>query len=254
MRSAEQVKIARPVPHWLPATVISSTQLTQSSRSLGLDVPGWPGNIPGQHVDVRLTAPDGYQAVRSYSIATSGTREQFELAVDRLPKGEVSPYLVDVAEVGDRVEIFGPLGGFFVWQPGESRPVQLIAGGSGVVPFVSMIRARSAARAMVPFQLLYSVRSPESALYRDYLTDLSHGVEVDWIFTRKAPIGSERKAGRLTAEDLDTRIIAAEHEPLIFLCGSTGFVEDIAQKLIERGYSRSLMKIERYGGSHGRSS
>ena len=239
----------RPLPTWLRGTVTDALALTDRSRSLHLEVPGWPGNLPGQHVDIRLTAPDGYQAVRSYSLATSGPGEHIELGVDRLPEGEVSPYLVDVAEVGDTVEVRGPLGGWFIWRPGDPRPVQMIAGGSGVVPFIAMIRAREAVPADGPFRLLYSVRSSSAAMYRDYLDDHPAGTAVNWIYTRDAPARSNRPAGRLTNLDLESHVIPIDQEPLTFVCGSTGFAEHVSQLLIDQGHPASMIKIERYGGS-----
>lgn len=241
--------VRQPPSPWLPATITAATSLTDRSRSLRLQVPGWPGSLPGQHVDIRLTAPDGYQAVRSYSLATSGPTDQIELGVDRLPDGEVSPYLVDVADVGDTLEVRGPLGGWFVWRPGDRHPVQMIAGGSGVVPFIAMIRARATVPADTPFQLLYSVRAPAAAMYRSYLEHPPAGTTVNWIYTRNAPPDSSRPAGRLTALDLGSHVIPVDQEPLTFVCGATGFAEHVSQLLIEQGYSASMIKIERYGGS-----
>lgn len=239
----------RPLATWLRATITATVALTERSRSLQLAVPGWPGNLPGQHVDIRLTAPDGYQAARSYSLATSGPGERIELAIDRLPNGEVSPYLVDVADVGDKLEVRGPLGGWFVWRPSDSRPVQMIAGGSGVVPFVSMLRAREAAPANGPFRLLFSVRSPTDAMFRNYLEHPPVGTAVSWIYTRNPPPGSSRPAGRLTGSDLDSRVIPVEQDPTVFVCGSTGFVERVSQLLIDRGHPAAEIKLERYGGN-----
>src|SRR5215207_3068301 len=139
---------------------------TPSGRSIILEVPGWGGNIAGQHLDLRLTAPDGYQAARSYSVASAGPGDRVEIAVDRLPDGEVSPYLVDDVMVGDELELRGPLGGWFVWKPEQEGPVQLIGGGSGVVPLVAMVRARAASASAAPFRLLYSLRTPEDAFFR----------------------------------------------------------------------------------------
>lgn len=238
-----------PGPTWLRAIITEAQPLTDRSRSLGLKVAGWPGSLPGQHVDIRLTADDGYQAVRSYSLATSGPAAHIELGIDRLPDGEVSPYLVDVAEVGDTVEVRGPLGGWFIWRPSDLRPIQMIAGGSGVVPFIAMIRARAAAAADTPFQLLYSVRSPTAAMYRNYLEKPPATTTVDWIYTRAAPPGSNRPPGRLTRRDLEAHVIPVDKEPLIFVCGSTGFAEHISQLLIDQGHPASMIKIERYGGS-----
>jgi len=202
---------------WETAEVIATRPLTDSSRSIRLAVRGWTRSLPGQHVDLRLTAEDGYQAVRSYSLASSGADSTIELGVDRLPDGEVSPYLVDDLEVGDQLEVRGPLGGWFVWHAAETRPVQLIAGGSGVVPLVAMIRARAAAGASAPFRLLYSVRSPADALYRSFLEEPPNGTTVDWIYTRQPPLDWPRVAGRLRSDDLDEYAFAVADEPLIFV-------------------------------------
>jgi ferredoxin-NADP reductase len=236
-------------PTWFRATIVGAERLTDRSRKLVLQVPGWPGSLPGQHVDVRLTAPDGYQAVRSYSLASTGPSQQIELGIERLPDGEVSPYLVDIAEIGDAVEVRGPLGGWFIWRPGDPRPVQLIAGGSGVVPFVAMLRARASAPSDAPFRLLYSVRSTSAAMYRDDLTQPPDGTTVEWIYTRAAPPGSSRPVGRLNARDLESLVLSVDSEPMIYICGSTGFAEYVSQLLIERGHPASMIKIERYGGS-----
>ena len=152
---------------WHVGTVVETRTETPSGRSIVFDVPGWTGNIAGQHVDVRLSAPDGYQAVRSYSIASADSSERVQLAVDKLPDGEVSPYLVDDLQPGDMLELRGPLGGWFVWKPEQTQPVQLIAGGSGVVPLVAMIRSHAASGSTAPMQLLYSVRSPGDRFFAD---------------------------------------------------------------------------------------
>ncbi|HEU4792778.1 MAG TPA: FAD-binding oxidoreductase, partial [Nitrolancea sp.] len=165
--------MTRPAVGWLTGRLVRAHPLTASARSITFAVPSWPGNDAGQHVDVRLTSPDGYQAVRSYSIASAGPGEEVELAIDRLPDGEVSPFLVDDLELGDTVELRGPLGGWFVWRPGQTQPVQLIAGGSGVVPFVAMIRTHANASSPVPMQLLYSLRTADDAFFRDELSQPS---------------------------------------------------------------------------------
>lgn len=238
-----------PGPSWLRATITAVEALTDRSRSLRLEVPGWPGNLPGQHVDVRLTAPDGYQATRSYSLATSGPGGLIELGIDRLPDGEVSPYLVDIAEVGDTIEVRGPLGGWFVLRPGNQQPVQMIAGGSGVVPFIAMIRSRAVTPAAPPYRLLYSVRTASAAMFRHEIESAPTGTTVDWVYTRTTPPGTTRPAGRLTGSDLESHVIPADQRPLIFVCGSTGFAEHASQLLIDQGHPASMIKIERYGGS-----
>jgi ferredoxin-NADP reductase len=234
---------------WRKGRLAQSATLSSSARSLTFDVPGWSGNQPGQHVDVRLTAPDGYQAVRSYSLANSGAGESLELAVERLPDGEVSPFLVDELEVGDEVELRGPLGRWFVWQPEETRPVQLIGGGSGVVPLVAMIRAHADAGSFIPMQLLYSLRSPENALYQEELRSLSDTAATTWHYTRVAPEGWAGKPARLTAEVLRAKTLAPESDPIIYICGPTGFVESVAHELIRLGHDPEGIRTERFGGA-----
>jgi len=235
--------------HWHVGTVVETNTETPTGRSITFDVPGWTGNLAGQHVDVRLSAPDGYQAVRSYSIASADSSERVQLAVDRLPDGEVSPYLVDDLIVGDQVEFRGPLGGWFVWRPTDLQPVQLIGGGSGIVPLVAMIRAHAAAASTVRFKLLYSVRAPEDAFFADELRSLvGPNFELDWVYTRHAPEGNARPAGRVTLEDLSRLTIPASDSPAVFVCGPTGFVESVANKLVELGHDPVTVKTERFGG------
>lgn len=233
---------------WKTATVVSATQLTPSGRSLVLDVPGWGGNLAGQHADVRLTAPDGYQAVRSYSIASADAGDRLEIAVDRVPDGEVSPFLVDAIEVGDQVEVRGPLGGWFVWRPEETEPVLLVGGGSGIVPLMAMVRAHEASGSTAPFRLVYSVRSPEDAFFAEELAGAT-GVEVTWIYTRRAPDGWPRPAGRLAAADLQALEAAGGEAPSVFVCGPTGFVESVADTLVTIGHDPGRIKTERFGGA-----
>ncbi|MET0447700.1 MAG: ferredoxin reductase [Aeromicrobium sp.] len=231
---------------WLVGTVVETRTETPSGRSLVIEVPDWPGNVAGQHVDVRLTAPDGYQATRSYSLASADDSTRVQLAVDRLPDGEVSPYLVDGVEVGDQLELRGPLGGWFVWRPTETRPVQLIAGGSGVVPLVAMLRARAAAGTAAPMRLLYSVRSPGDRFFADELEALDG---IDYAYTRQAPDGFPRPPGRVTADDLARLTIPASENPAVFVCGPTGFVETVARALVDLGHDPLQVKTERFGGA-----
>ena len=231
---------------WLVGTVVETSTETPSGRSLVIDVPGWTGNVAGQHVDVRLTAPDGYQATRSYSNASADASSRVQLAVDRLPDGEVSPYLVDAVEIGDQLELRGPLGGWFVWRPTETRPVQLIAGGSGVVPLVAMLRARATAGTTAPMRLLYSVRSPADRFFADELATFD---TVDYAYTRRAPEGFARPPGRVTADDLARLAIPASENPAVFVCGPTGFVEAVAHALVELGHDPLQVKTERFGGA-----
>ncbi len=234
---------------WKVATVVSARAETPTGRVLELDVPDWAGNIAGQHVDVRLTAPDGYQAVRSYSLASSGPQPRIQLAVDKLPDGEVSPYLVDDIQVGDQVEVRGPLGGWFVWRPEQSEAVQLIAGGSGVVPLMAMLRSRAASENTSPFRLLYSVRAPEDAFFRQELAAAPPGVEVTWAYTRQTPPGWPRAAGRLSPADLAELTFPPSAMPAVFICGPTGFVESVANALVAMGHDPARVKTERFGGT-----
>jgi len=233
---------------WQVATVRAVRMLTSHSRSITLRLPGWQGHLAGQHADVRLTAPDGYQAVRSYSLANWDAGELIELAVDRLPDGEVSPFLVDEIAVGDQVEILGPLGRWFVWRTEWAEPVQLIAGGSGLVPVMAMLRARAATGSPAPFRLLYSVRAPDDIYFRDELEQFGEQVDIRWIFTRSSPAGS-RPAGRVTASDLTDAVFPPSTRARTYLCGSTGFVENVARMLTAAGHDESLIRAERYGGS-----
>ncbi|NQX10240.1 ferredoxin reductase [Microbacteriaceae bacterium VKM Ac-2855] len=235
---------------WLEAEVRSVIDTTSHGRVLSLDVPGWPGNLPGQHLDVRLTAEDGYQAVRSYSIASFGPGTRVELAVDELPDGEVSPYLVRDVLPGDALEVKGPLGGYFVWRPEDIGPVQLVAGGSGVVPLVAIARAHRSAQSSAPFRMLYSVRSVDDAFYAQELTDLTdERFRLDWVYTRTAPPGSSRPAGRVDGALLEALTLAPSEHPLVYVCGPTGFVEAVAAALVTLGHAPERIKTERFGGA-----
>jgi len=214
-----------------------------------IDVPGWGGNLAGQHLDLRLSAPDGYQAVRSYSIASASAGDRVELAVDRLPDGEVSPYLVDDLQVGDELEIRGPLGGWFVWRPEQTEPVQLIGGGSGIVPLMAMARAHAASGSTARFRLLYSVRSPRDVFFADELMALaSPNFEVTWVYTRETPAGWPTPAGRLRPAVLEASTIPASEMPSVFVCGPTGFVESVADWLVALAHPAASVKTERFGG------
>jgi len=239
---------------WRVGTVVEARPETSSARRIVLDVPDWPGNDAGQHLDVRLTAPDGYQAQRSYSIASAGPGTRVELAVDELPEGEVSPFLVEGVQVGDKLELHGPLGGYFVWMPQivtrDTRPVQLIAGGSGVVPFLAMVRAHAAAADPTPFRLLYAVREPGDVFYRQELIQLAlSGLKLDYVYSRTAPRDWPVPAGRITKEALAGFVVPASENPRVFICGSTGFVELVASWLIELGHAAADIRTERFGGN-----
>lgn len=240
-------------PGWVPATVASVAPSTASARILTLLVPGWPGHLPGQHLDIRLTAEDGYQAVRSYSIASVGGGDRVELGVDRIDDGEVSPYLVDIAEPGDAVEVKGPLGRYFVWRGDDPSPVQLIAGGSGIVPLIAMARARATGAGTAPFRLLVSVRSPAEAMYRDELEALAGypaaGLELTWVYTRQAPAGWRGRVGRVTPDRLATVTWPAATTPTVYICGPNGFVEAAAGAMVALGHDARRVRTERFGGS-----
>jgi ferredoxin-NADP reductase len=241
---------------WRVADVVSARRETATARTLGLRIPGLSGNLAGQHVDIRLTAEDGYSAVRSYSIATAGTEDTLEVTVDELPDGEVSPYLVEDVAVGDQLEVRGPVGGWFVWKPEQPSPVQLIAGGSGVVPLMAMIRAHEASANASGFRLLYSVRSPDTVIYRDELATLaerSPKLAVDYVYTRLAPAGWPTEPKRLDAGTLLAHVLPVDAEPSIYVCGQTVFVETVADWLVRAGYPPATIKTERYGGTGGTS-
>jgi ferredoxin-NADP reductase len=237
---------------WKVGTVKAVHAETATARSLEIEIPDWPGNLAGQHLDLRLTAPDGYTATRSYSIASASPGTLVQLAVDKLPDGEVSPYLVDDVMAGDELELRGPLGGWFVWHPEQTEPVQLIAGGSGVVPLVAMVRAHEAAGSTTKFRLLYSVRAPDDVFFADELAALdktSANLGITWVYTRQTPPGWPTPAGRVSREILRAATIPASDEPTVFVCGPTGFVEAVADLLVALGHPSARVKTERFGGA-----
>jgi len=219
---------------------------TAHAKTLVLDVPGWPGHLAGQHVDVRLTAEDGYQAQRSYSIASEPGRPTVAITIERLDDGEVSPYLTDALGVGDRVELRGPIGGYFVWEPTpERRPLLLVAGGTGVVPLRSMLRHRERLHDGTPVRLIYSVRDPGQIIYRDEL-EAADG-EVTFVYTRSAPTDWPEPVGRIDRAQLARLAWPPAHAPLAYVCGPTAFVEHVAQILTVLGYPHTDIRTERYG-------
>lgn len=228
---------------WQAARVLETRPETATARTLVLDVPEWPGHLAGQHVDVRLTAEDGYRAMRSYSIASAPDGSRIAITVQRLPDGEVSPYLVDGVSVGDRLELRGPVGGWFVWEPSSRIPVLLVAGGSGSVPLIAMLRARIATGSTARFRLIYSARTLADVLHADELAAAPEGVGVDLVLTREeSPAG--RPAGRLRLDD-----IGRPRGPVdVYVCGPTGFVESAATMLVTLGYDEARIRTERFGG------
>jgi ferredoxin-NADP reductase len=236
---------------WRVGTVVALHDETATARTITLEVPDWPGHVAGQHVDVRLTAPDGYSAVRSYSIASApNSQGRVEVTVERLPNGEVSPYLTQEVAVGDHLELRGPIGGWFVWRTEQTEPMQLIAGGSGIVPLMAMIRSRVSAGSNAPFRLLYSVRDPGAAFYRDELralSDRAHSVSVAYVYTRTAPRDWPRPPGRIDAALIATATWPSNRVPTCYVCGPTSFVESATDLLIASGNRRDKIRTERFG-------
>ncbi|HUA42015.1 MAG TPA: ferredoxin reductase [Streptosporangiaceae bacterium] len=232
---------------WQVATVESVRPETASVRTIDLGVPDWAGHQAGQHLDIRLTAEDGYVAERSYSIA-SAPGEPVMVTVERLDDGEVSPYLTEELRTGDEIEVRGPIGGYFVWD-GEDAPLLLAAGGSGVVPFRSILRHRAAIGSAVPVRLLYSARSLADVIYRAELEHPGDGVEVIYTLTRQQPAGWTGHTGRVTPALLAEVAWPAGQHPLAFVCGPTAFVETVAAALVSVGYPPDRVKTERYGGA-----
>jgi ferredoxin-NADP reductase len=233
---------------WQVATVTDAITETDSARTLVLDVAGWNGHIPGQHVDVRLTAPDGYQAHRSYSIA-SAPGEPLQITVERIVDGEVSPFLVDELEAGTQFDVRGPVGRYFVWEPNGPTDVFLVAGGSGVVPLRSILRHRVASGDGTRMRLLYSARHWDDVIYRDELETLSDGVEVVWTLTRSTPPGWSGYQRRVDSVMLSESAWPAATSPRAYVCGPTGFVESVAGSLRLLGYDGTAIRTERFGGA-----
>jgi ferredoxin-NADP reductase len=237
---------------WQSAEVIDVVVETPRAKTIVFDVSGWPGHRAGQHVDVRLTAEDGYQAERGYSIASAADGTRVELTVERLENGEVSPYLTDELQPGDRIELRGPVGGYFVWEPSIAGPVLLVAGGSGVVPLMAMIRTRAAAGSDAEMLLLVSSRSWDDAIYRDALEHLTgNGLTVVHTLTRTQPPGWSGYARRVDVEMLAEVAQRPDERPHIYVCGPTPFVEATAEALIHLGYEPQQIKTERFGPTGG---
>jgi ferredoxin-NADP reductase len=232
---------------WRVATVRSVRTEAPNVRTLVLDVPGWPGHQAGQHVDVRLTAEDGYQAQRSYSIASAPESPDLELTVEELEDGEVSPYLVEDAQVGDQFELRGPIGGYFTWSAADGGPLLLVAGGSGVVPLMAMIRHRRAVGSSVDARLLLSVKTRADIIYRSELE--ASGVPAHVTLTRESPPDWAGYTRRVDAAML--REVGPGPGAHVYVCGPTPFVEEAARLLVEIGHDPAVVRTERFGNTGG---
>ncbi len=245
---------AAPRIFWRQATVIDVVPETPRTRTLVLDVPEWPGHRAGQHVDVRLTADDGYQTERSYSIASPPESARLALTIERLEEGEVSTYLVDVLQVGDTLELRGPIGGHFAWSVRDGGPLMLVGGGSGIVPLMAMLRHRASAsaelRRAIPARLLYSSRSWTELIYRDELARLAAAddtLQVTHTITREPPTGWEGFRRRIDVAMLESIAWPAVVRPHLFVCGPTPLVETVAEALVELGNEPTSVRTERFG-------
>ncbi|MGY1634178.1 ferredoxin reductase [Geodermatophilus sp. SYSU D01186] len=238
---------------WLRAAVLENRRETARVHRLLFDVPEWRGHLPGQHIDLRLTAEDGYTAQRSYSVASAPEDPRLHLLVERLPDGEVSRYLTDELRLGDLVELRGPIGGYFVWSAGldrggqaddAQRPVQLVAGGVGVSPFLAMLDHHRRTGSSTPVRLLYSARTRDDLLGQDVL-----GPETTVTLTREAPADWRGPTGRIDGHMLERHAFGPSTGARVFACGPTAFVEDVATALVELGHDPSRIRLERFGGS-----
>ncbi len=234
---------------WQNGTVARLVDETARTRSIVLDVPGWTGHRPGEHVDVRLTADDGYQAERSYSIASAPEDGHLVLTVERLDEGEVSPYLTQELRSGDQLELRGPIGGYFVWEETLGGPLLLVGGGSGVVPLRAMLRHYLAVGSTVPVRLLYSSRSLADVVYLDELTRMRdcNGLDIRFTLTRQQPAGWSGYARRIDLALLTEVAFPPGARSLVYICGPTGFVEFAAGGLVELGHDPSRIRTERFG-------
>ena len=239
---------------WRRASVLQHIDETPRVKSLVLDVPGWAGHRAGQHLDVRITAEDGYQTERSYSISSAPAEPQVTLTIERLDDGEVSPYLTDVLHPGDELEVRGPIGGWFTWRPEEGGPLLLVAGGSGIAPLMAMIRQRAAVRSPAPVCLLYSSRTYNEIIFREEL-DRSVAADEDlmvtYTLTHSQPPGWQGYIRRIDRAMLEAVAWAPEEHPMIFVCGPTPLVESVATLCVGLGYSPERIKTERFGPTGG---
>jgi ferredoxin-NADP reductase len=239
-----------PKLQWRVARVVDSEPETESAQTIGLAVPGWGGHLAGQHIDLKLTAEDGYSAQRSYSLSRPADGERIELTVQRIADGEVSPYLMGVRP-GEEIELRGPIGGWFVWRPVEQARVLLVAGGSGIVPLMAMLRQRIV-MGSAEFRLVYSVRSPADVYYAQELGHLER--DCDWlrvavVYTRAAAPQTGRPPGRVGSGDLALPGWTPDDGLRVYICGPTGFVESVTTKLIGQGHRPSAIRTERFGPS-----
>jgi ferredoxin-NADP reductase len=227
--------------------VVAARPETDSARTLGLDVPDWPGHLPGQRLDLRVTAGNGSQAFGSYPIASAAGDTRLELTVQHTPGDEVSRYLVDIAEPGDRFEVRGPVGRHFIWDPDDPAPVALAAGGSGIVPLMAMIRTRARLARRVPFRLLYATRGPADVIYAGELERHSAprtGLELTYAYSRRVPPGWPRQPGRLDQATVAAAVGRPEFEPVCYVCGPRGFVDGVAGLLAEEGHSPARIRTK----------
>ena len=237
---------------WQPAEVVGVLTETPRSKTIAFDVADWPGHRAGQHVDIRLTAEDGYQAERSYSIASAPNGTRLDLTVVRIADGEVSPYLADELKPGDRIELRGPVGGYFVWEPPQGGPLLLIAGGSGIAPLMAMIRLRAAAGSDVDTRLLFSSRGWDDIIYRDELERLNgNGLTVVHTLTSSKPPGWTGYARLVDAEMLAEVGPSPADRPRVYVCGPTPFAEAVSEALVHLGHASQGIKTERFGPTGG---
>jgi ferredoxin-NADP reductase len=237
---------------WQLADVVEIVPETARVKTIVLDVPEWRDHRPGQHVDLRLTAEDGYSARRSYSIASAPAGSRIELTVERLDDGEVSPYLTDELRPADKVELRGPIGGYFVWEPLFGGPLLLVGGGSGIVPLMAMVRARTHAGSGVEATLLFSSRSWDDVIYREELERLDgSGLRVVHTLTRSQPAGWTGYARRVDSSMLSEVGPGPDGRPLVYVCGPTPFAETVAEALVRLGHETRAIKTERFGPTGG---
>jgi ferredoxin-NADP reductase len=241
---------------WQLALVRDIVVETSRVKSLLLDVTGWRGHLPGQHVDIRLTAEDGYQAQRSYSIASPPEDDHLTLTVERVDDGEVSPYLLDHLRTGDRFELRGPIGGYFVWTSDMGGPLYLIAGGSGIAPLMAMLRHRRKQNSYAPTLLLYSSKTLDDVIYRGQLDAMADGdpnLRIANTLTRKQPTGWTGYGRRIDKALLAETTFMPHQNPKIFICGPTPLVETASRLLVELGHDPLTIKTERFGPTGGQS-